>query len=166
MTESIMLDSLKFIFIVAVALLLQVTVLPSYLADPFKPNLLIIIVVYMGLKGGPMGGWLAFLLGILNDSFSGIYQGLNGFSYLCIYLFLNITSDRLYTDSRYLMVLVVFLATVVNGLLHLLLLFLFPNTNGIYLSILSGIIPQGLVNALAASLIFCIPRLNLLEESN
>ncbi|HEX9024809.1 MAG TPA: rod shape-determining protein MreD [Geobacteraceae bacterium] len=160
-----MLDSLKFILIVVVALLLQVTVLPSYLADPFKPNLLIIIVVYLGLRGGTLGGVLAFLLGILHDSFSGVYLGLNGFSYLCIYLFLNITADRLYTDSRYLMVLVVFLATVVNGLLHLLLLSLFPNTNGIYLSILSGLIPQGLVNALAASLIFVIPGVTLPEES-
>ncbi len=160
-----MLDSLKFILIVAVALLLQVTVLPFYLADPFKPDLLIIIVVFLGLRGGVAGGVLAVCLGILHDSFSGIYQGLNGFSYLCIYLFLNITADRLYTDSRYLMVVVVFLATVVNGILHLILLFLFPHTNGIYLSILASLIPQGLVNALAASLIFALPKVTLPEES-
>ena len=75
------------------------------------------------------------------------------------------TADRLYTDSRYLMVLVVFLATVVNGLLHLVLLFLFPNTNGMYAPILSGLIPQGLVNALIASLVFSFPVVTVLEES-
>jgi rod shape-determining protein MreD len=61
------------------------------------------------------------------------------------------------------MVLVVFLATVVNGLLHLVLLFLFPNTNGMYAPILASLIPQGLVNALIASLVFSFPAITALE---
>ncbi len=160
-----MVKLLKIFFLITAALLLQVTVLPTYLADPFKPNLLIIVVSYIGLKSGRLGCIPAFLLGILQDCFSGIYLGLNGFSYLCIFLWLNVTADRLYTDSRYLMVLVVFLATVVNGLLHLVLLFLFPNTSGMYAPILSGLIPQGLVNALIASLVFSFPIITVLEES-
>jgi rod shape-determining protein MreD len=160
-----MVKFLKIFILITTVLLLQVTILPAYLADPFKPNLLIIVVAFLGLKTGRMGGILAFLLGILQDCFSGIYLGLNGFSYICIFLCLNVTADRLYTDSRYLMVLVVFLATVVNGLLHLVLLFLFPNTNGMYAPILSSLIPQGLVNALIASLAFSFPALTALEES-
>lgn len=159
-----MVKSLKIFIFIAVALLLQVTILPAYLADPFKPNLLIIVVSYMGLKAGRMGCIPAFALGILQDCFSGIYLGLNGFSYLCIFLLLNMTADRLYTDSRYLMVLVVFLATMVNGLLHLVLLFLFPNTNGMYAPILSSLVPQGLVNALIASLVFSFPVASMLDE--
>jgi len=160
-----MVKFLKIFFLITAALLLQVTILPAYLADPFKPNLLIIVVSYMGLKSGRVGYISAFLLGILQDCFSGIYLGLNGFSYLCIFLWLNMAADRLYTDSRYLMVLVVFLATMVNGLLHLVLLFLFPNTNGMYAPILTALIPQGLVNALIASLVFSFPIVTVLEES-
>ncbi len=161
-----MIKALKMFAMITVALLLQVTVLPAYLADPFKPNLLIIVVAYMGLTTGRIGGVLAFVLGLLQDCFSGVYLGLSGFSYLCVYLLLNIMADRLYTDSRYLMVLVVFLATIVNGLIHLLLLFLFPTTSGIYASILSGLLPQGLINALVSSLIFSSPVIGTLEESN
>jgi rod shape-determining protein MreD len=160
-----MVKFLKIFILITAALLLQVTILPSYIADPFKPNLLIIVVAYVGLKAGRIGGILAFGLGILQDCFSGIYLGLNGFSYLCIFLWLNIIADRLYTDSRYLMVLVVFLATMVNGLLHLVLLFLFPNTNGMYAPILSSLVPQGLVNALIASLVFSFPVVTALEEN-
>ncbi|HTP65294.1 MAG TPA: rod shape-determining protein MreD [Geobacteraceae bacterium] len=161
-----MIRSFKIFIIVFTALILQVTILPYYLADPFKPNLLIIVVAYMGLNSGRTGGVLAFILGLLQDCFSGIYFGLNGFSYLCVHLLLNMTADRLYTDSRYLMVLVVFLATIVNGLLHLLLLLIFPNTNGVYVSVLSGLLPQGLVNALVASLVFISPALKTLEDGN
>ena len=161
-----MIRSMKIFIIVFTALILQVTILPYYLADPFKPNLFIIVISFMGLTGGRAGGFLAFFLGLVQDCFSGIYLGLSGFSYLCIYLLLNVTADRLYTDSRYLMVLVVFLASIANGLLHLFLLLLFPNTNGVYGSILSGLIPQGLVNALVSSLVFSSSAIRTLEDCN
>jgi rod shape-determining protein MreD len=160
-----MLTALKIIIFITAALLLQVTILPSYLADPFKPNLLIIAVTYLGLKTGRGGGLVAFALGLLQDCFSGIYMGLNGFSFLSIYLILNMAADRLYTDSRYLMLFVVFLATIVNGLLHLLLLLVFPTATGIYMTILAALIPQALVNTLFSSLLFSLPLLNAIEES-
>jgi rod shape-determining protein MreD len=160
-----MLTALKTVVLITAALLLQVTILPAYLADPFKPNLLIIAVTYLGLKTGRGGGLAAFSLGLLQDCFSGIYMGLNGFSFLSIYLILNMAADRLYTDNRYLMLFVVFLATIFNGLLHLLLMLVFPTAAGIYMTILAALIPQALVNALFSSLLFSIPRLNALEES-
>jgi rod shape-determining protein MreD len=160
-----MLTALKIVVFITATLLLQVTILPAYLADPFKPNLLIIAVTYLGLKTGRGGGLVAFALGLLQDCFSGIYMGLNGFSFLSIYLILNMAADRLYTDSRYLMLFVVFLATIVNGLLHLLLFLVFPTATGIYMTLLAALIPQALVNTLFASLLFSFPRLNALEES-
>jgi len=160
-----MFKPLKIILLIIAALILQVTILPAYLIDPFKPNLLIIAVVYIGFKTGELGAFPAFALGILQDCFSGIYLGLNGFSYLCIYFILNLMSDRLYTDSRYLMVIVVFLATLLNGLLNLLLLFLFPPVTSIYSTILPDLLPQGLVNALFSTLIFSFPAVKALEES-
>ena len=148
----------KISLIVITALLLQVTLFPAYLLDPFQPNLLIIIVAYLGLrKASRLGAPAAFLLGLLQDCFSGLYLGLNGFSCLFIYLLLEKISDRLYTDNRYLIILVVFLATILSGLLNLLLLLMFSASRGIYASLLPALIPQALVNALAASILFASP---------
>ncbi len=154
-----MLISLKFILAVFAALLLQETILPAYLRDPFQPNLLVTIVAWVGLRKQSLlgGGVVVFLLGLLQDTFSGLYLGLNGFTFLVMYILLQSISHRLYTDSRYLMILVVFLATLGNGLLHLLLLLLFSAAPGIYAAIFPALLPQALVNALAASIVVTIP---------
>jgi rod shape-determining protein MreD len=145
----------KIAAIVIIALLLQVTIFPARLLDPFQPNMLIILVVYLGLRGDTrLGAPAAFLLGLLQDSVSGVYLGLSGFSYLSVYILLEKISDRLYTDNRYLIILMVFLATFVSGLLNLLLLLVFSASRGIYASMLPALVPQALVNALIASLLF------------
>jgi rod shape-determining protein MreD len=140
------------------ALLLQMTLLPTYLKDPFQPNLILILVVYMGLKvPHRFGGLGAFALGILQDSFCGIYLGLHGLSYLCIYTLLSEVADRLYTNNRMLFVLVVFLSTMACALFNLLLLLIFSVSKGVYSSLLPALVPQALVNALVASLFFNYP---------
>ena len=161
-----MISYLKVILIVYAALLVQGTILPAYLADPFKPNLLILALAYLGLRqGGWYGALLAFFLGLTADCFSGLYLGLSAFSFLSVYLLLRKLADRLYTDSLYLMVLVVFAATFVNGLVHLVLLLLFSVAPGVYTTLLAGLLPQALVNALTASLLFGIPVFDVWEEA-
>lgn len=148
-----MIAYLKIAGVVLAACLLQMTLLPRYLLDPFQPNLIIVLVVYLGLKmPHRLAGVAAFGLGLLQDSFSGIYLGLHAFSYLCIYTLLSELADRLYTDNRALFVLVVFLATVFGALLNLLMLTIFSVSKGVYASLLPALIPQALVNALVASL--------------
>ncbi|MBJ6799129.1 rod shape-determining protein MreD [Geomonas propionica] len=149
-----MIAYLKIAAILIGALLLQMTLLPRYLLDPFQPNLLIILVVYLGLKlPHRFAGVAVFALGLLQDSFSGIYLGLHAFSYLCIYTLLSELADRLYTDNRALFVLVVFIATIMSALLNLLLLLVFSVGNGLYASLLPALLPQALINALIASLL-------------
>lgn len=161
-----MIKFLKIVMIVYGSLLVQVTLLPAYFADPFKPNLLIVLIAWLGLReGGWHTGALAFLLGLVADCFNGLYLGLSAFSFLFIYLVLRKVADRLYTDSLYLMLLVVFVATLVNGLIHLLLLILFSVADGVYSSLLPGLLPQALVNALAASLLFGTPSFGAREET-
>jgi rod shape-determining protein MreD len=150
---------------VVVALLLQMTLLPKYLLDPFQPNLLIILVVYFGLKmPHRFGGIGAFALGLLQDSFSGIYLGLHGFSYLLIYTMLSEMAGRLYTDNRLLFVLLVLMATAGSALLTLLMLAIFSVSKGLYSTLIPGLVPQALVNALVASLVFNF-RLPAAEEN-
>jgi hypothetical protein len=62
------------------------------------------------------------------------------------------------------MVLAVFLATVINGLVSLLLLAVFFIAPGLYSTILSNMVPQGLTNAFIAYLSFKILPLRKREE--
>ena len=148
---------IKFVWyaiLVFTALVLQVTLLPAYLTAPFQPNLLIIFVVFMGLREPAGWGAAAYLLGLVHDCFSGLYLGLNGFSYLLTFLVLRLVADRLFTDRRSLMILGVFSATIANGLMNLILLILFSAAGGLYETLLESLVPQALINALVASLVF------------
>lgn len=160
-----MISFLKFALVITGAVLLQVTILPAWLADPFQPNLLIVLVVYLGLRGGGRGDWaIALILGLIHDTFSGLYPGLYGFSYLVLFFLLKSVADRLYTDTLQLVILVVFLGTIGTGLLHLFLLMIFSAANGLYTSLLPGLLPQALVNALAASVMFGCSLFSFLEK--
>uniref|UniRef100_A0A831UGN1 Rod shape-determining protein MreD n=1 Tax=Geobacter metallireducens TaxID=28232 RepID=A0A831UGN1_GEOME len=160
-----MIKFLWYAILIFAALVLQVAIFPAHLADPFKPNLLIIFIVYMGLREGVAWGGLAYTLGLIHDSFSGLYLGLTAFSYLLIFLGLTMVADRLFTDRRSLMILGVFSATIVNGFLNLLLLVLFSAAEGIYGTLLESLVPQALVNALVASVIFTFSPLARMGEA-
>lgn len=144
----------KIILLIVAALLLQVTLLTSWFESPFRPNLLIGFVVYLGLReNARRWGVLVFALGLLNDCYSGIYPGLTAFSWLLVFFLLQEASGRLYTDSRLLLVMAVFAATVFSAMVDLLLLMLFSAADGIYPSLFAALIPQGLVNSLSALLL-------------
>lgn len=138
------------------AIILQFTILPSYLEDPFKPNLLIIFVAYLALREDIpyIGGFCAYALGLVHGTFSGIYFGLAGISMLLIYLLLKAVADQLYADSSQLMIVAVFTASLLDALLSLLLITLFSTDSGIYNSILANMIPQAVITALATFLVF------------
>ncbi len=156
---------IKILILIVLSVILQVAFFPTRFPDPFKPNLMIMFIVYMGfMESVRWGGICSFLLGLVQDSLSGIYFGLNAFSFLVIFIVLKAVSHRLYTDSRSVMVLAVFLSTVVNGLVILLLLAVFSIAPGLYSSILSTIVPQGLINAFIAYLLFKLLPLRKREE--
>lgn len=144
----------------------QAVLFPAYLADPFTPNLLIIFVVYLGFQAGfRFGVCSSFFLGLVQDSLSGLYFGLSGFSYLLIFLLYHEAATNLYTESRLLMVLGVFLATLLNAGIHLLLLLLFSSSGGAYSTILGSLLPQGLVNSVVSLLVFNLITLKRKEET-
>ncbi len=156
---------IRLIFLVIVSIILQTAFFPDHLADSFKPDLLIIFVVYMGFRGRILwGGAGCFLLGLVQDSLSGLFFGLNGFSFLFIFIILKAVSHRLYTDSRWLMVLGVFLASLINGMLDILLLTVFSVSNGLYSTIFSNILPHSVMNAILAYMFFTVVPLGKREE--
>jgi rod shape-determining protein MreD len=161
-----MISRVRIVILIIISIILQVAFFPAHLADPFKPNLLLMFVVFMGFRENiRSGGISSFILGLIQDSISGIYFGLNGFSFLLTFVILKAVSHRLYTDSRALMVVGVFLATVFNGFLGLFLLGVFSIAESMYSSVLSNILPQSMVNSIVAYVVFGIIPLGKKEES-
>ncbi|MDO9069853.1 MAG: rod shape-determining protein MreD [Deltaproteobacteria bacterium] len=151
---------------VLASMILQVSVLPVYLISSFKPDLLLIIMVFLGLRGSfETGTPLAWLLGLLKDSFSGLYLGLNAFSFLLIFFAIKSTSDRLYADSPGLFVLAVCAASLACSTINLILLLMFTYSGGILYSIFTDIVPYLLVNSFAASLLTLFPWFDNPQES-
>ncbi len=150
---------------VVFSVVLQATVLPVFITTPFKPDLLLIIMVYLALHGPvESGAPLAWLLGLLNDVFSGLYLGLNSFTFLIIFIVIKGIANRVYAESSFLFVFTVAVATAATITCNLLLLLMFTQTPGIIYSITSGFIPHLLTNAFAASLVALLPGFNPAQE--
>jgi rod shape-determining protein MreD len=140
------------------SVLLESSVLPVHIATPFKPDLLLIITVYLALRGTFSSGTpLSWLLGLLKDVFSGLYLGLNAFTFLVVFLVIKNAADRLYAESSFLFVVTVAVATLASVTANLLLLFMLTQTPGIAYSMTAGLIPHILTNAFAASLVALLP---------
>lgn len=156
---------LLFAVTILVALVVQASVLPVFLEKSFRPDLLLIIVVYVALRGSfETGIPLSWMLGLLKDVFSGLYLGLNAFTFLIIFLIIKSVAERLYAESSFLFVITVGVATVASMSGNLLLLLMFTKTQGIAYSIGVNIIPHLLINAFAASLITLLPSFFTVEE--
>ena len=136
--------------------MLQVSILPAYLEEPFKPNLIIILVCVLALRGeNTVSGAIAsYFFGLVHGVFSGFYFGLSGISTLLIYLFLRKVSDQLYTESTQLLVFAVFISSLADSIVSLLLITLLSNATGVYSSILTCMVPQAVVTAFIAAVFF------------
>lgn len=149
---------LLLIFLILLSVVLQVSALPVFVISSFKPDLLLIIMVFLALRGPfETGTPLAWLLGLIKDSFGGLYLGLNAFSFLLIFFAIKSTSDRLYADSPGLFVLAVCTASLACSMLNLMLLLMFTSSGGILYSIFADLIPCLLINSFAASLVTLVP---------
>ena len=148
----------KGFLVVLVLVLLQVSVLPNYLATPYKPDLLLVLMVLLAMRA-PVSTSLpaAYGLGLLKDSLGGLFLGLNGFSFLIIYLVIKALSDRLYVQSATLFVLTVSIATVSVMIINLVLLALFSQGGSLFASMLGALVPHLLMNAFITSLIAAVP---------
>ena len=159
-------NALLLFLIVLAFVLLQVSALPVYFMSSFKPDLLLIIIVFLGLRGSlETGAPLACVLGLIKDSFSGLYLGLNVFSFLLIFFAIKSTSDRLYVDSPGLFVLAVCTGSLACCTLNLILLLMFTSSGGILYSIFSDLIPYLLINSFSASLVTLSPWFDRPQEA-
>lgn len=147
---------LQLLLSIVLIVIFQVTVFPAYLDEAFKPNLIIILICYLALQGEHTvsDAVTVYVTGLIHGVFNGLYFGLFGISSLIIYFCLRKVSDQLYTESTHLLAFAVFISAMVDSLISLLLITLLSNETGIYSSILTYMLPQALVSASVAALLY------------
>ncbi|MCK4882524.1 MAG: rod shape-determining protein MreD [Candidatus Omnitrophica bacterium] len=131
----------------------------------FMPNLLLLAIIYFNLAFGIRYSiFTAVLAGALKDSFSVGVFGINIFSFvLCAYLTTVLKRYLHYVASRRSRLLLVFLITVINILVHFFLQAMFAKIDVV--QILKFVfIPEVLTTLIAASFIFaelkkCVSKL-------
>lgn len=161
-----MIRNISVLFGLVLAVVLQTSVLPVHVADAFKPDLLLVAMVYLALRGPvASGALLVWILGLLKDIFSGLYLGLNAFSFLIIFIVIKNISDLLYAESGELFVVTVSAATAACVTANLILLLMLTSTPGISYSMISGLLPHLLANAFAASLVTLLPVFSSPQEA-
>lgn len=158
--------ALLFSCLVLASIVIQVSLLPVFIRPSFKPDLLLVIMVFITLRGSfETGAPLAWLLGMLDDVCSGLYFGLNAATFLISFIFIKSISDRLYANSAILFVLTVAGVTLAGFTLNLFLIVMFTASPGIAYSMLSDIFPRLLVNAFIASVVAAFPGFDDQMES-
>lgn len=143
---------------VLAAVPLQAAVLPAFADTLFRPDLLLVAMVILALRLSYGSGMpAAWFLGLLKDVFSGLFLGLNAFSFLIVFLAIKSLANRLYAESGTLFVITVCAATVASVGINLLLLVMFTKSFTIAYSMLYGLLPHLLFNAFCASLVALLP---------
>lgn len=158
-------DALTLFLSVLAAVVFQASLLPLYVVEIFRPDLLLVIMVVLALRlPYGIGMPLAWSLGMVKDVFSGLYLGLNGFTFLVIFLLIKSVADRLYAESGFLFVVTVSGATLVCVCINLLLLVMFTETPHLLYTTASVLFPHLLVNAFSASLVALLPLFSTAED--
>ena len=92
-----------FIFLLSAFLLgvLQSTLISLIFPAYLKPDLMLILVIFLGIAFPLIpGAFLVLFCGLLYDTFSGLPWGLFAFIYLCIYFSLNLLAKFLILGER------------------------------------------------------------------
>ena len=160
-----MIRNVSVLFTLVLAVVLQTSVLPVHVVSQFKPDLLLVAMVYLALRAPvAQGALMAWALGLIKDVFSGLYLGLNAFSFLIIFLVIKSISDLLYAESGELFVVTVSAASLACVTANVILLVMFTYTPGISYSMIADLLPHLLANAFAASLVTLLPLFSSPQE--
>ena len=134
-----------------IAVALQTVVFPVLLQGYYKPDLLLILVVYLGLhEESRRGGMLVYLLGWAYDGVAGGFPGLNGFVLLGVFLAVRAIVSRVNTESSPLLLLLVIAGSVLQFVLMAFALDFFSQTSQIWSQMAWQLPIQLLFNFIAA----------------
>ncbi|AMV72932.1 hypothetical protein JCM30471_35700 [Desulfuromonas carbonis] len=97
-------------------ILLQAGLLPRMIPLGFAPDLLLILIVYLGLNEDYLrGSFLAYLLGCFLDVFAGSSLGLYGMALLAVFLTVRGAVGRFNAENSLLLLFMVGCGTLLEG---------------------------------------------------
>lgn len=134
-------------------LVAQTTLLPGVLPNYFKPELLLILVIYLGMTEDFMrGALLAWSIGCLLDTSGGIHLGLHASIYLAIFIIARTSVRALNTESPLLLLFLVFCGSLLQTV-FLILFGIFADLQGMFPLFLQRATFQASINVIAAYLL-------------
>lgn len=139
------------------AVVLRTSVFPLFFTPGFCPDLVLVLVIYLGLSENMLRAVLAtLLLGGMQDSFSGTSLGLYVFTFLTILLLVRLLSEHLNVESPPLLILLIAGGTLLQTLLLGFCLTVFADVGPVVRVLLAAMPQQMLVNLLASSLLLSL----------
>jgi rod shape-determining protein MreD len=147
-------------------MLLQSSVFPRFLPADLKPDLLLVLVIYLGLTESPVrGGLVSYLLGCLKDVFAGIYPGLFGFTFLLVFYAARGVGGRFNSENPFFLIFLTLAGTLLEGVIILFSIGFFADHAPPWQLIGHQLLPQMLLNLLAVILllIFIFPLMSRLS---
>lgn len=145
---------LVYLGLAGLGLLLQGVFLPPLLPGGVKPDLMLLLTIWIGLRESAWrGGALVYGLGWLYDAYAGIYPGLHGFVLLTVFLVVCGIATRLNTESLPLLWCLVGGGTLLQAALTVFALEFFAEIEGFWRVVLPVLPGQLLLNLLAAYLL-------------
>lgn len=131
-------------------MLLQTTLFSALLPPELRPNLLLILVVYLSLNESFFRAiLLATLLGALQDVFSGTTLGLYAITQMMVFVLVRLFASRLNIESRRLLLILLSAGTLMQTIVIAFLLELFADAGAVPQILILSLPPQLLVNLLA-----------------
>lgn len=141
-------------------ILVEASLIPTLLPLRLTPELLLILVIYLGLyRQGFCGGLAAYTIGLLQDCFAGSCLGLYGLIFLTLYLILRGLAERLNTESPALLLFMVLCGTLLQSAMLMFLLGFLTDAGPVWRNILRSLPLQVLLNLICAWLLLYILQL-------
>lgn len=141
--------------------LIQSALWPALLSWSVKPDLLLMLIVYMGLRESPLrGALLTCLLGACIDAMAGSHPGLHGVTLLIVFFSVRIVADHFNTESPLLLLFMVGAGTLLHAGLQVLFTAV-ADAGMVWWQILRAVVPQLLLNLLVGLfLLRLVPRIS------
>jgi rod shape-determining protein MreD len=135
-------------------LFLQCAVIPHLFPFHLKPDLLLVLAIYLSFYESRIkAGITCYLLGLMQDTFAGESLGLYGLAFLIICLAVKSVSSRLNTESPILLLVMVVCGTVLEGALLIFSLGFFADAGQSWRLIVGNQPLQVLLNLVSAGLL-------------
>lgn len=148
-----------YLVLLLAALLLQTVFLPPFSPAGIKPDLILLLTLWLGLREPPWrGGALVYALGCTYDAYAGLYPGLHGFVLLPIFLLVCGMATRFNTESLSLLWCLVTGGTLLQALLTVFALEFFADIESFWAVVLEVLPGQLVLNLVAGYLLWHTAR--------